>query len=501
MEVTTQVNQEQKKKYQEKFQKVLKIQNEILAETDESRQKLLKYKYLSLCEDDVFSFAFINLKDKKGFPYKLYDYQDLIANDKSKRILVAKGRKIGATDVISIRLLHKAIYNKNWELVVASKTQDMAKRIIERIRGFIRNVPVYYDYNDVFGGLDNKFELSIKHDKGKANSKIISVVAGDSARGIDPDELWVDEAAFIGEGPQKNADYIFREILAPSVTFKNAVIGLVSTPPKQPIGFFYESYKSKYWAKYHFPSFICPVITPEILEQWKDEMTYDAYRREILGEFFASNVTYFSHQEINDAIDTGIEIPLYTEQTEYIGVDWGETLSNSARVHVICDREIDKENLKTKVNVKVINIKEYPLKTDYAFIIKELENIKNRRNGNIRILADAGVGRGQISVMKDMGMPVEEYSFGGTKKGDLFTELKILFEKRRIKIPDHKQLINELSVYQAEYNPITQRTKYHQPKDSKISEHILDALALACFAAVRFSKPASLSIVTQKTIH
>ncbi len=487
-EIVTEVSPEQQQKYDQKIKQVWESQEQILAETNIPNKKKLRYHLLDLC-DDVSVFAYLNLINKSNKPYKLFSYQDLIVNEKSKNVIVAKGRKIGATDIISILILHRAMFNDNYTVVVASKTQDMARRIIDRVRMFLVSCPTYY--KNIVGDVDNKFEIWIKNANKKTYSPIISVVAGESARGVDAHLLVVDEAAFIGEGTVQNADYIYREILAPTISAHDGQTFLISTPPKVPIGFFWEAFNSSYWKKYHFPSKVCPLITPDFLAKMKDEMTDAAYRREYLGEFFADTGTYFSQKEIEDAVDKELVIPLHTEQPEYIGIDWGETLSNSARVHVICEKEND------KVIIKVVNFVEYPLKTDFAHIIKEINNIYERKK-NVRILADAGVGRGQISVMKDMGLPVEEYTFGGTKKGDLYTELKILFEKRKIVIPNHTQLINELSVYQAEYNPLTQRTRYHQPKDSKVSDHILDAFALACFNAVRLIKPASVSVVKQQ---
>lgn len=455
---------------------------------------------MSLCKD-VTTFAYINLRNKEGKAYKLFDYQDIIVNSQEKRIIVAKGRKIGATDIISILALYKALIHPNWEIVVASKTQDMAKRIIDRVKLFLKTCPAYYDDPNLKGLLeiDNRFEIWLKHGKKgekTAYSKIISVVAGESARGVDPDLLIVDEAAFIGEGANvKNADYIYKEILEPSVTFKNGQIFLISTPPKLPVGFFWEAFNSPYWKKFHFPTSICPIVTEEFLQQRKDEMTDAAFRREHLGEFFADEATYFSQREIDDAIDSDIVLGQHTEQTEYIGVDWGETQSQCARVHVIAE---NRENPK-EMKVKVINLVEYPKKTDYKIVVGELEDIYKRKR-NINVLADAGIGRGQISWLKSFNVPVQEYSFSGTRKGDLFTELKILFEKRKILIPNNKQLINELTVYQADYDRVTQRVKYHAPKEGKIADHVLDALALACFAAVRMGIKTSLSFVPHSKV-
>ncbi len=479
-EIITKITPEQQQKYNQKIEQVKKYQEQILSTTVEYKKKELRYELLNLC-DDVSVFAYLNLIDKSGKPYKLFSYQDLIVNEKNKNVIVAKGRKIGATDIISILILHRAMFNENYTVVVASKTQDMARRIIDRVRMFLVSCPT--TYKNIVGDVDNKFEIWIKNAGKKTYSPIISVVAGESARGVDADLLVVDEAAFIGEGTVQNADYIYREILAPTISAHDGQTFLISTPPKQPIGFFWEAFNSSYWKKYHFPSKICPLITPNFLGKMKDEMTHAAFRREYLGEFFADSSTYFSEQEIRDATQDYI-IPVQSEQQEFIGIDWGETLSNSARVHVI----------KQEDEVKVINIVEYPLKTDFAYIIKEINDIYTRKP-NLQVLADAGVGRGQISVMKDMQLPVQEYSFGGTKKGDLYTELKILFEKRKVKIPDHKQLINELSVYLAEYNPLTQRTRYHQPKESKVSDHVLDAFALACFCAMRMNQRVSLEFL------
>ena len=180
-EIVTEVSPEQQQKYDQKIKQVWESQEQILAETNIPNKKKLRYHLLDLC-DDVSVFAYLNLINKSNKPYKLFSYQDLIVNEKSKNVIVAKGRKIGATDIISILILHRAMFNDNYTVVVASKTQDMARRIIDRVRMFLVSCPTYY--KNIVGDVDNKFEIWIKNANKKTYSPIISVVAGETDRGV-----------------------------------------------------------------------------------------------------------------------------------------------------------------------------------------------------------------------------------------------------------------------------------------------------------------------------
>jgi len=497
MEITAEVPQDYKKQYLKKIKHIDNIMAKAAKvggrEADAIRKTVLGY-----CADPTL-FAYVHLRDKKNNRYKPFDYQDMILNDQSKNIIVVKGRQIGITDVLSIKAFHTALFNQNTTVCVVSKTQPMAKRIIDRIREFRMNTPFGEELAKT--GVDNKFELWIKRTvevpvanrmrKKQTISKIISVVAGDSARGESVNHLYLDEAAFIGDSIDEG-DYIYNEVLRPTTMATDGKIMLVSTPPKIPAGFFYEIWKGgANWKRYHFPSNISPLMKPKDLQERKDEMLDAAYRREYLGEFLANENCVFSEQEIQEAVDKNLNFGGITKEQIYIGVDWGETQANSAYAVV----KATFPRVPDQANVQVLDLKEYPLRTDYMVIIKDISNLCKRYNVRM-ILADKGIGGGQISVMSDMGLPVEGYSFsGGTRKADLVTTSKILFEKRRIKMPYHKQLMQELGAYQQEYNMQTTRTKFYAPVTGKIRDHLLDAFMLANFAAVGLSGPPAGALV------
>ena len=471
--VVKKITKRQRKKYLSKLSSV----QELLLDFENNKTEIYKR-----CIDPTI-FAYVNLKNKELNPYTMYDYQDIVANDKARHVIVAKGRKIGMTDIVSIMALHSALFNDSWTIVVASKTQDMAKRIIQRIKEFMLTMRIV-KYKDLTGSVDNKFELGIKNIGKKTWSKIISVVANDSARGEDGHQLILDEAAFIEDG-----DYVYHEVLAPIVTYHQGQIVLISTPPKHPVGFFWEAYNNPIWSKYHFPSIVCPRITEDFLAEKRLSMMKAQFQREYMGEFFSDENSCFSEEEITRAIDQKLALGRYPLEPVCIGIDWGETRSRSA----MCVVKPMRDEF-GNVSIKVVDLREFPENTDYMSIIRELEGMCKRYHVQ-QILADAGIGRGQISTMHEMGLPVQEYAFGGTNKSTLVSETKLLFEKNRITIPNQKQLIMELSVYEAEYNPLTGRHSYHSPRHSKVKDHLLDAFMLANYSAVRNSGMVSVSLV------
>jgi len=498
-QIVSSLTEAQKKKYSEKLDEVRtilwKMKTYRESATKKETSKFAYEEVLKQCATDPTIFAYLNLLNKKGQPYKLYDYQDLVINDNSRHVIVAKGRKIGFTDIASIKALHLALFNPNFSIVIASKTQNMAKRIIQRIREFLMTAPLI-KYETIKGDTDNKFEVWIKNYGGKTHSKIISVVAGDQARGEDAHVLIIDEAAFI-----ENGEYNYHEVLSPIVTYHNGQIILISTPPKVPIGFFTKAFKNEAWSRYHFKTNICPDITEKFLAEKRASMLEAQYLREYEAMFLSDENRAYTLKEVEDAVDENIILGSSCTEPVFIGIDWGETNSQSAYCIIKAEHKVTEQGTETRT--QIIDMKTFPKRTDYMEVIREIQSICNKKYNVRMILADAGIGRGQISNMMDMRSNgelncdmIEEFTFGGTHKADLVTENKMLFEKRRVKIPNDQQLINELNSYQQEYNPLTKRTKYHPPEGGDIKDHLLDAFHLANMAAIRLaSPPVSLVIV------
>ena len=77
---------------------------------------------MSQARNDVTSFAYYML----GF--KLFDYQDLIVNDKSKRLAICSSRQIGKTASVSLMALHEALFKEKRTIVLISHTLPQVKQ-------------------------------------------------------------------------------------------------------------------------------------------------------------------------------------------------------------------------------------------------------------------------------------------------------------------------------------------------------------------------------------
>ncbi|MBR9707215.1 MAG: hypothetical protein GOV15_02145 [Candidatus Diapherotrites archaeon] len=152
--------------------------------------------------------------------------------------------------------------------------------------------------------------------------------------------------------------------------------------------------------------------------------------------------------------------------TCYMGVDWGK--KNDQSVIAITEEGPD--------YVKLLYLHAFPLNTNYKDVIDAIGELKTKFNV-AKIIADAGSGEAQICEMEDRGWHVEGFGFSIQSKLTIFSNLRRLLEKEKLKFPPNKKLIDEFKSF--EYEITTHgNMKLHHPAGGH--DDRLDALALSC---------------------
>jgi phage FluMu gp28-like protein len=468
--IKTVVNKYDLKKYDDKFK-----------EFDEVN---FAFKQQMMREDPTL-FAYALFRDNKGDRMKLYPFQDLIINDTKKMIAVAVSRQCGKTTTADIKALHAIFYNDNYTVLVISKTKDQSMEIIQKLRAIINTCPIKAQFEELASGADNRREFYLKNYGKETYSRIISVPATDAARGYSADLVIADEIAF-----WENSIEIFNEAILPTVSHTNGTIMMLSTP-KGASGVFYDAFtKDNIWSCYQFDWTVCPAHTQDSMNVKKEQIGEFAFRQEYEASFLANQAAYFLEKEVRDATDESLSMGVPTSMPTVIGVDFGKRMDNTVICIGVIENPMDNPDYH---RIKVIDLIVKPLGTDYNKIVGELRALFTKYKP-VNILYDqTGVGEGPGDFMKDIGLKVEGVKFSIQSKVDMFSNLKILFEKRQIKIPKNKRLIDELLLFEYEYTT-SGNMKLHHPEGGH-DDHV-DALCLMAFGLKRPTRvPVSMKFI------
>ena len=434
---------------------------------------------------DPTCFAYCFFKNRKNKSFKCRVYQDLILNNPSPRICVCISRQMGKSTMAAIKAFHTAYFNPGCLVVVVSATKPQAVELIRKLKELMHNAN-YTDFSEYFPSKkESKSEIELK--LGVTGSRIISVPATDAGRGYAADLVIVDEAAFI-----ENGDYIFHQVVEPMTHATKGSIMLLSTPNGKQ-GFFYDCFKSEYWDSYQFGWWINPENTKQEMDIKKSTMTSLAFQSEYEAKFTSSKSAYFNPTEVDNAksILAGCGAVFKPESLISVGVDFGKIHDNCV---ITIGEIINPQDEPSKYIVRVLEKRVKPLGTNYASIIGELRAIGRELKPRIIVLDATGVGEAPSDILiQETGFNVEPIKFSIQSKVDIFSNLKVLFEQKRIQIPDDKEMLNQLYMFTYEYT-LSGNCKLHAPEGERDDE--CDALALMAWGLTRaLSPPVSIKLL------
>ena len=431
--------------------------------------------YLKL-DPTIFAYNFFT--NEAGEPFKTLPHQDLILNDTSQLRLLNLSRGAGKSTIAAIESTTTAYWNDNALVLIMSSTKPQALEVIRTIKTFL-NTSRFTTWKELMPkGKENKAEIEIRNPGKKTFSRIISVPATDAARGYSPNLIICDELAFWEDhtifpkvvlGMLNRVDGIRRRILS------------LSTPNGRH-GAFWECYNSPGWSVYDFGWRINPYNTDEKMQILRDNMTALEFRSEYEADFISSQSSYFTYSEIQNSIHKESNQGFKGEVNCAVGVDFG-------KIHDFCVIEIgciiNPNEDRNKQIIRVLDRRVKPLGTDYAVILAELKSLNQVIKPNVFVIDATGVGEAPGDILRASGLPVETFKFSLYSKISIMNNMKILMQQKRLQIPDEKELINQLELFEYE---ASERGGVAQPKlHAPIGKHDdeVDALALLCHGLSR----------------
>lgn len=344
------------------------------------------------------------------------------------------------------------------------KHPGSASYVFEPTLGLARKV-----YKSVEKSLSPTGLLTISNSQlleiGLSNGSTVSFRSTEqTSRGLTVTGLLVlDECAYLDEE-------VIHELL-PLVNVHKAPILICSTPFIEEM-YFFDMFKLGLsgknplvktfdWSKYPTPP---EFLSPEQDALYKQTMTPQKYRTEILGEFLTDGGLLFE----------GFDDCILTEDAEFdelfIGIDFASgkggdftvlSALNSQGKQVVLERT---NNLAPMAQVDWL-----------AGIINSLAT-----RGRIRVIQAEVNSLGVVyidALRKQIIYPITEWTTSNESKRRIISQLQLAFEQKKIKIiGDHTQL-NEIRRYEMQINPKTKTVTYNGA--GNIHDDTIIALALA----------------------
>ena len=469
------------------WDKVLK--NQILEKgTPEEKAKV----YRMLEDPTIYAYAFFKDPRNAAQRFKLYPYQDLIINDKHKRVMFAAANQIGKSITLCIKALTFALTNPGKTVLMTSKGFKQSQDLVRQIKGFLRNSRLEYIYD--IGDTETKTELYFKHfeyveryDKELGEtvtekrelpqSRIICTPATEAALGYPVDLALPDELAFYDNG-----EHFYFQILQPRTYTTKGQIMAFSNPNGQQ-GVYWSLWNDDNFHKYRFNFLDCPTNTQKEFDMISKGLTREVIDSTLLAIFTSPEGGFLTLEERRDMQESRSSmLPSVITQPVYIFFDWAKSRDRTVRIIGV---PILKNKDDWAAEVYVYEMKEYPSGTPYTEIIdgdlKAL--IKKLGPANVAMVGwdNTGVGKGledftkRVEQLGIMAMPVE---FSLQNKSRIYTLFKLLAENRRIKIPKVDECDKQLSMLR--FNKTTRGLLQVHHENEKDRDDFPDAIAGLC---------------------
>jgi len=394
--------------------------------------------------------------------WRPFPYQEKLLCDSSKRIVSCWGRQCGKTSTVAVKAIHFAYCNPNVTVLIASPSLRQSMIMFERVLDFVKSSSILSRV------VARKTRTTVQLLNG---SQIVALPCSENLlRGYTADIIICDEAAFMPEE-------VIVQVIFPMLSVTNGSAIFLSTPWGRD-HFFYRAFMDPSYSVHHVKSTECPLIKPEFLEEQRLNMSEEAFRSEYLAEFVESAHCFFSQDLIRGCIDPGLEFIPNLEGSipsgeYYAGTDFGKLDDYS--IIAVLRRVSDSLNL--------VYFYEFPLGTPYSNVIGHLVRANQRFHFQKVFVDQTGVGEPVLEELKAQGIQnVEGLTFTVKTKEELLTCLKLAMEQKRLKMPYHRRLCEQINEQQYEYSKSGHLTFSH-PAGSH--DDMLWALSLATWALTR----------------
>lgn len=371
-----------------------------------------------------------------------------LSNPKEKWVVTKAIRQVGKSICLQWLLVYVSLNEADSESVVVSPIMSQSRKLFNDILKWAKKLIIK----------SNSTLLQIEF----INNSVITFASGeqgDTLRGKTIRKggiLAVDEAAFINEN-------FFYEVLVPMTNVYKSNIYLFSTP-KYRSGLFYNLYTkgmsddrdnvvSFDWTNYDTTKF----LPQDVLERYQKQLPRLAYRSEYLGEFIDGDGSVFS--DFKDCVGNAVLDP---NEEILITVDWGTGSGKDDTVLTI-----------GQFNKKLVQVEHCIAFNDknvdgtIDIIIRTVDKLVKRKFKDIRIVVEKNsIGsiyydilcekvdryecnyNDNVDFRDEISVRCGTFTTTNQSKDRMVKKLIVLFENKRIILPNDNKLLTQLSTYE-----------------------------------------------------
>ena len=437
----------------------------------ESSGSFTSAKALELLSDvTVWSYAFLRLE---GFRLKLYPYQDLIVNDKSKRVLVAGANQTGKSLALDVLACYNLCNNYCENTVIVSKSLPQAKFQVSRIRNLLNNSVFKSDWKSDVGDSESAslISLNVKNSKGEVVgvNRVIVAPCTEGLLGYDVHHLYPDEFDYY----EVDQDYFYNRIAEPR-TYSTKGNIIIFSNPNGVDKYMYKLWNQKnksgeaLWSRYRFNYLAKPGNTMEEYEELRSRKSRVDFECTVDAIFSLGASGFIDYDLVLKSYDPKLNDDNCTIDKDcYFFLDVGVKHDKSVLTGCFIEPVVGSENL---YEFKVFLVKVYPVgyplslvlgvkngivnndEQGWEYVESVIEVLKTHQKGGV--LPVLGIDLTSNSAVKNLveqaGVPVTEVIFSGPKKWAMYQRVKYLLEKGLLKRCRSEQLELEFRDLQVE---------------------------------------------------
>lgn len=405
---------------------------------------------------------------KQAIKKPVYAYQRQILDDDNNRTIVNKSRQTGISTIAALKGLLLALAGRT--VLLVSPSQRQSKHLMDYVKQFLQTIKDFELENNgkkvslVLPMQEETKTGMIFNNGGQIHSLPNSA---STIRGFKADYVVLDEFAhFLNDTDKEVWDAI-----VPS-TSRGGKVLIISTPFGENNQYYKIWHEEKdTWNKILITHEECEDLDIEGIRGTMDEASF---AQEYCNAFLGEMDSYFPYDLIKKCIDP--ELPLDSTDVHYLGVDFARKYDLTAII-----------GAKKILGIHALDIRSYEIRLVQAGrnipFKTQLDSIKVLlENPNVeRATLDAG-GLGMPlaeQLQQEHSAKVVPVTFTNEIKERLMTNLKRLFEQKKITIPNHTPLINSLHAISLKQTE-SQHFVFNSPRDEEIGHADLAwALSLA----------------------
>jgi len=352
---------------------------------------------------------------------------------RNKRSVVVAPRGFSKSEVLAVAFfIYIALFKRDKQMLIVSKTDPMAKELVSRVRNFINN---------------NELLLMLKPERHElvwtknrirttTNCMLFSKPYNENVR------TWHVHYILCDEGAMYEDKSVFYSAILPMVNAFNGHLMVISTP-RTLVDLVSELSKKPGYAHKHYSAYTDmkrkQVLWPERfshkkLQQIKEEQGDMKFATEYLCKPMSSEISVIPPNLIESACDDNLKMTLNLDNLEkrflVFAADFAIAAKGNYSVYIV--GEIVEDKL-------IIRYMDRPARgTNKDLQVEMIKQIYNMLPFQYGLCDKGSFGIIITEELQQAGIPVDGIDFQG-KKNDLIIELRKAFESRRIVIPTNTE--------------------------------------------------------------